>query len=94
MLQDAGFTNIQELVVQIPYSPWAADPQLKKIGSWYTLAMSEGLDSLCVGPFTRVLGWNNEEIRQMLVPVRKEMLSKRVHAYNNMYVDNRAGNLS
>jgi len=84
MLQAAGFIHIREVVVQIPYSPWAADPQAKKIGSWYTLGMSEGLDSLCCGPFSRVLKWTNDDIKRMLIPVKKEMLNKRIHAYNNM----------
>jgi len=86
MLADAGFTEIREFIIQIPYSPWSNDPQLKKIGSWYTLAMSEGLDSLCVAPFHRILGWNQEQINSFLGPVKKEMLSKRVHAYNNMHI--------
>ncbi|KAF3162278.1 hypothetical protein TWF788_002078 [Orbilia oligospora] len=84
MLADAGFTDIREVIIQVPYSPWSSDPHLKKIGSWYTLAMSEGLESLCIAPFNRIYGWDLEQITGFLGPVKKEMLSKKVHAYNNM----------
>ncbi|KAF3921558.1 hypothetical protein AA313_de0203076 [Arthrobotrys entomopaga] len=84
MLADAGFTDIREVIIQVPYSPWSSDPHLKKIGSWYTLAMSEGLESLCIAPFNRIYGWDLEQINTFLGPVKKEMLSKKVHAYNNM----------
>ncbi|KAF3913920.1 hypothetical protein ABW21_db0205672 [Orbilia brochopaga] len=84
MLADAGFTDIREVIIQVPYSPWSSDPHLKKIGSWYTLAMSEGLESLCIAPFNRIFGWDLEAINSFLGPVKKEMLSKKVHAYNNM----------
>jgi hypothetical protein len=84
MLEEAGFTNIEEIVLQVPYNPWPSDVHAKKIGSWYTLAMSEGLESLCVGPFHRILGWDLDQINGFLSLVKKEMLSKRVHAYNSM----------
>ncbi|KAK6496688.1 hypothetical protein TWF481_001676 [Arthrobotrys musiformis] len=86
MLADAGFTDIREVIIQVPYSPWSSDPHLKKIGSWYTLAMSEGLESLCIAPFNRIYGWDLEQITGFLGPVKKEMLSKKVHAYNNMHI--------
>ncbi|EPS40087.1 hypothetical protein H072_6106 [Dactylellina haptotyla CBS 200.50] len=86
MLADAGFTDIREVIIQVPYSPWSSDPHLKMIGSWYTLAMSEGLESLCIAPFNRINGWDLEQINGFLGPVKKEMLSKKVHAYNNMHI--------
>jgi hypothetical protein len=85
MLQAAGFVDIVEMVIRVPYNDWPTDPHLKDVGRWYNLGMTEGLEALSLGPLTRVYRWSPEAVRGLIPGVAKEMRSKRIHAYNNMY---------
>lgn len=86
LLKEAGFVDIQEIVHKLPLSPWHSDPYLKDCGRWYNLGLSEGLEAFTLGPMTRVMGWSAEEVNNLLVPVQKDINSKQIHAYHNMYV--------
>lgn len=39
----------------------------------------QGLDALTMAAFSRVLGWNQDEIIKFLAGVRKELRSKSIH---------------
>ena len=85
MLSAAGFIDIQETVIRAPYNSWPADPHQKEIGRWYNLGITEGLEALSVAPFTRVNQWRaTEHVRPLVEEVRKQVCSKKIHAYNNM----------
>ena len=84
MLSDAGFVDIQETIVRIPYNPWSTQRQQKEIGSWYSLALDEGLPALCMAPYYRILGWDKHTIEVMLRPVKQEIMNKKIHAYNEL----------
>jgi len=85
LLQQAGFIDIQETVIRVPYNSWPNDPHQKDIGRWYNLGITEGLEALSIAALTRVYSWNlNENIRPMLDQVRREICNRKIHAYNNM----------
>lgn len=87
MLSAAGFIDIQEFVIRAPYNSWPADPHQKEIGRWYNLAITEGLEALSLAPFTRVNRWSaDEHVRPLLEAVRRQICTKKMHGYNNMYV--------
>lgn len=77
---------MQEIVHKLPLSPWHPDPYLKDCGRWYNLGLSEGLEAFTLGPMTRVMGWSADEVKNLLIPVQKDINSKQIHAYHNMYV--------
>jgi hypothetical protein len=84
LLRDAGFTDIQEVVYQLPLNPWPAETHLKDCGRWYNLGMSEGLEAFSLGPLCRVMKWPQDEVRKFLKDVQKDINSKQIHAYSNM----------
>ncbi|KAI5850719.1 S-adenosyl-L-methionine-dependent methyltransferase [Tricharina praecox] len=86
LLRDAGFTDIQEVVYQLPLSPWPAETHLKDCGRWYNLGMSEGLEAFSLGPLCRVLKWPQDEVRNFLKDVQKDINSKQIHAYSNIHI--------
>jgi hypothetical protein len=86
MLERQGFVEIQEQVIKVPLNPWPADPHLKDIGRWYNLGLTQGLEALSLGPFTRVNLWTKADVDRLIAEVKKEVCSKRFHAYCNMYV--------
>jgi hypothetical protein len=85
LLQSAGFIDIQETVIRVPYNSWPNDPHQKDIGRWYNLGITEGLDALSFAPLTRVYQWDlNAHVKPLLDQVRREICNRKVHAYNNM----------
>ncbi|KAF2853512.1 methyltransferase LaeA [Plenodomus tracheiphilus IPT5] len=87
LLQQAGFIDIQETVIRVPYNSWPNDPHQKDIGRWYNLGITEGLDALTFAPLTRVYQWDlNTVVRPILDSVRREICNRKFHAYNNIHI--------
>ena len=88
MLQQAGFTEVDEQVIRMPYHPWPLDKHEKAIGMWCLLGLtdSEYLEALSYGPFSRVLRWDKTKIDKLLADVTKEILMKKYHVYNEMHI--------
>ncbi|KAI9835358.1 MAG: hypothetical protein M1837_003805 [Sclerophora amabilis] len=84
MLERAGFVDIQEEIIQAPLNSWPADPHLRDVGRWYNLGTTEGLEAYSLAPFTRVFKWPLSEVHRIIKDVKRDMNSKRIHAYNNM----------
>lgn len=85
LLQQAGFIDIQETVIRVPYNSWPNDPHQKDIGRWYNLGITEGLEALTFAPLSRVYQWDpNTTVRPVLEAVRREICNRKIHAYNNM----------
>ena len=84
MLQQAGFVDIQEQVIQIPINPWPADPHLKEVGRWYNLGLTQGLEALTLGPLCRMSNWKKAEVDKLVADTKREICSKKNHVYNNM----------
>ncbi|KAL9089236.1 MAG: hypothetical protein Q9165_005804 [Trypethelium subeluteriae] len=86
MLQAAGFIDINETVIRAPYNSWPADPHQKEIGRWYNLGLTEGLEALSLAPFTRVYQWPVPSVGRIVEDAKRQIVSKKQHGYNNMYV--------
>jgi 2-polyprenyl-3-methyl-5-hydroxy-6-metoxy-1,4-benzoquinol methylase len=87
LLQQAGFIDIQETVIRVPYNTWPNDPHQKDIGRWYNLGLTEGLEALTFAPLTRVYQWDlNAHVRPVLEGVRREICNRKIHAYNNIHI--------
>jgi hypothetical protein len=85
LLQSAGFIDIQETVIRVPYNSWPNDPHQKDIGRWYNLGITEGLDALSFAPLTRVYGWDlNAHVKPLMDQVRRDICNRKIHAYNNV----------
>lgn len=87
LLQQAGFTDISEQVIQAPYRAWSVDPVQIDIGNFNQTALDlcYGLEALSLGPFSRVFNWTRLEIEAFMAEVRREIRNRELHAYNNMY---------
>jgi len=85
-LRDAGFVDIQEVVLKLPMSPWPADRYLKDVGRWFNLGFQEGLEAITLGPMTRVMGWSAVEVRNFILSVQKDLNSKSIHGYCDLHI--------
>jgi hypothetical protein len=84
MLERQGFVEIQEQVIKVPLNPWPADPHLKDIGRWYNLGLTQGLEAMTLAPLTRMSGWNKADVERLCSEVKREICSKKFHAYCNV----------
>jgi hypothetical protein len=50
------------------------------------LNFMEGLSGFTMAPFTRVLGWSQEEVEVLLASVRKEFSARKNHGYQKSCV--------
>lgn len=84
MLHAQGFVDIKEEIIKVPLNPWESDPHLKDIGRWYNLGLTQGLEALTIAPLTRMSQWTKEDVDRLIANVKREVCSKKIHAYCNM----------
>lgn len=80
-LREAGFVNIQHEMFKLPMGPWPKDQRLKEIGYFHRAQFMQGLEGIAIGLYCRGKGWTMEEVQVMLINVRKDMSSKKIHGY-------------
>jgi hypothetical protein len=86
MLQQAGFIDIQETIIRAPYNSWPTDPHQREISRWYNVGITQGLEALSLGPFTRVYRWDAlQHVKPLCEQVKNDICARKHHAYNNMY---------
>lgn len=84
MLEEQGFTEIQEQILKIPVNAWSADAHQKEIGRWFQLGLTQGFEALTLAPFTRMLSWKRTDVDRLVAECKREICFKRIHAYCNM----------
>lgn len=80
-MREAGFINVQHQVFKWPTNPWPRDKKHKTLGLWSLANTLDGLGGFTMAYFTRVLGWQPEEVEVFLVDVRKSNKNKQKHNY-------------
>jgi len=85
-MRDAGFGNVEEIILKLPLGVWPRDKLLKRVGLYWRVAISDGLRNICSRVFTRGLGWNMEAIDVYLVEVRKSLHDASKHVYFPLYI--------
>lgn len=80
-LVEAGYVDVQEVVVKIPIGGWPANSQLKKLGKHFQALVADSLAAASYKTFSEGLGWDREEIEIFLADTRKSMETKKVHSY-------------
>lgn len=84
-MEEAGYVDVQQVIVKIPVGSWPARPDLKRLGKeWAKLAV-ETLPAASYVTFGKVLGWKREQVEVFLADVRKSLAQKGVHAYSMIY---------
>ncbi|KAI9879766.1 MAG: hypothetical protein M1830_007208 [Pleopsidium flavum] len=84
-MKDAGFTNVQTVLYRWPGSPWPKKREDKELGLWVMMNLLDGLHGFTMALATRVLGWTVEQVERLLVDVRKDVQSKKIHTYWVIY---------
>lgn len=85
-MEAQGFVDVVETIYRWPTNRWPKDKKYKELGMWNHENIVPSLEGITMGLFTRVLGWEKQEVEVFLVDVRKEMKDTKIHAYFPIYV--------
>lgn len=80
-LVNAGFVDIKEDVIKVPFSGWPAEKHERDVGRWFNLGFSYGLMGLTLAPLTRMRDRTKAEVVDLVNKVKMEACSRNVHAY-------------
>ncbi|KAH6668356.1 methyltransferase LaeA [Halenospora varia] len=86
LLEKAGFVDVREQRIMVPYNPWPTDPHLKELGRWYKLGFTQALEALTLAPLTRNLQWTKTDVDRLIQDTKRELCSERIHAHCNMHI--------
>lgn len=80
-MSDAGFINVNQVFLKCLANPWPKDKGLKTLGMWHLANTLDGLKGFTMAIFTRVLGWQPEEVQVFLAGVRADTKNRQIHNY-------------
>lgn len=80
-LEEAGFEDVVEKRYEWPVGTWARGKRAKTLGLWYREDLLSGLQGFTIAVFTRALGMDVADVELLLVKVREEIKSNRIHIY-------------
>jgi len=72
--------------MKISLGTWAADKKQKDMGAFMLLAIEHCFESYGMALFTRTLGMEVLEAKELVARAKKESRSKKVHSYSTQYV--------
>lgn len=81
LMTEAGFEDIQFMMLKRPTNDWPKDQRMKEIGRYTCLNYLEGLEGFTMAPFTRVLGWSPDEVQVLVAQVRAESVKRKIHGW-------------
>lgn len=85
-MKEAGFEDVVEHRYQWPVGTWARGQRMKLLGMWCREDYLSALQAATLAVLTRGLGMSVEDIEPLLVGVRDDIKSNRVHIYVPIYV--------
>lgn len=85
MLEQIGFTNVTQIKHTAPLSPWAPDPESRRLGELSQAVILQVLRPFTISTIVAGGLWTLDEVDQKLADVRREILDLDLHAYVPMY---------
>ncbi|KAI9051879.1 hypothetical protein LZ554_004135 [Drepanopeziza brunnea f. sp. 'monogermtubi'] len=85
-MMDAGFTDVHSSLYKWPSNTWPKGEKEKTLGLWNMVNTLDGVEGFTLAMFTRVLGWQPEEVQVFLAGVRKDTKNKKLHNYWPIYI--------
>jgi len=80
-LHAAGFSEITEEVIRLPWNAWSANPVERETGRWFNLCLTQSLQALAMAPLTRVKRWTYQQVNELVEQVKIDISRKQVHGY-------------
>ncbi|KAK1750456.1 S-adenosyl-L-methionine-dependent methyltransferase [Echria macrotheca] len=78
---DAGFVDVVEKKFALPGNAWPKGRKQKMLGTMQMMNIMDGLHGISMGLFTKMLGWNEQEVEELIAQVSRDLRDKRIHFY-------------
>ncbi|KEZ46526.1 hypothetical protein SAPIO_CDS0313 [Scedosporium apiospermum] len=82
-IQAAGFTNIHQRIVKIPFGTWPKDRKLKAWGELYQYFLLQGIEGFAL---RSLIDWSYDEAQIFLAEIRKELRDPSIHGYSELRI--------
>jgi hypothetical protein len=76
-LEEVGFVNVKETVIQVPANTWPENPKLKSNGSWLLATQLQGFEAFSLRIMHHGLGMSQEEIEPLVAQIKHDVYNKR-----------------
>jgi hypothetical protein len=80
-LEECAFVDVREQLLAWQIGSWAKDEKMKMLGAWCKEDVLEGMQGWSMAVLTRGLGMSKEEVELLLMEVRNDINSKKLHVY-------------
>ncbi|UNI24088.1 hypothetical protein JDV02_009865 [Purpureocillium takamizusanense] len=71
MMREVGFVNVTERIFHVPIGTWPKNKVLKTVGLYWRTILLDGIQAIALGPLTRGLHWEREQVELFLMDVRR-----------------------
>ncbi|PNY25090.1 Phosphoethanolamine N-methyltransferase 1 [Tolypocladium capitatum] len=85
-MREAGFTNVTERVFHVPIGTWPKNKVLKTVGLYWRTILLDGIQAIAMGPLTRGLHWNRDQVEVFLMDVRRAYHDNSVLMYMPLHI--------
>lgn len=84
-MREVGFEGVVERHAACAFNTWPRGDKNKLLGAMCCQNLLEGVQSMSLALFTRVLGWSSEDVLSFLVDVKKDLMNRKIHSYCGVY---------
>lgn len=84
-MKEVGFEGVVERHAACAFNTWPRGDKNKLLGAMCCQNLLEGVQSMSLALFTRVLGWSSEDVLSFLVDVKKDLMNRKIHSYCGVY---------
>ncbi|KAM5357563.1 hypothetical protein ACJZ2D_016134 [Fusarium nematophilum] len=80
-MEEAGFVDIHVENRRVPIGAWPKDARMKQIGQYVHAALEQDLEGFVLYMANQLMGWTMQEVSVYCAQLRRELRSKKHHAY-------------
>ncbi|KAI3396157.1 hypothetical protein diail_420 [Diaporthe ilicicola] len=84
-MREAGFEAVVERHAACAFNTWPRGDRNKLLGAMSCQNLLEGVQSMSLALFTRVLGMSSDDVLAFLVDVKKDLVNRKIHSYCGVY---------
>ena len=86
MLAAAGFVNVHDTVIPLPWGTWSDEPKLRNVGMYFMAGFNERVVEGWSIKTLMAAGLSDQEVREMVKGVVKDIKDDSIHAISPYHV--------
>lgn len=85
-MREMGFEGVFESKGAVAFNTWPKGKKNKLLGALSCQNLSDGVQSMSLALFTRVMGMGSDEVLSFLEYVKKDLANPKIHSYSTVYL--------